>query len=210
VRWLGTDEVVENRGKARRGVLPEGGSGGAWTNEREGSSFIATHCVGATRAYTRRERGRSRLGVAAERRECTRAAWHSSDVVVAAALCGGDVEGVCPYAVGKEVRWTGGGWWWPRGAHGRHSAWCLCGAGLGSWRLDGAARGASKEGGSRGAARGVVAGCLEPASRRFSSNDSDQPTQQDDAMPRRQCSLLAVRRRGSRRRDVTDSSQRLG
>jgi hypothetical protein len=60
------------------------------------------------------------------------AAWHNSDVAVAAALRGGDVEGICPYAVGEEVSWTGGGWWWPRGTHGRASAWCLRGAGLGS------------------------------------------------------------------------------
>jgi hypothetical protein len=96
-------------------------------------------------------------------------------------------------------RWRGGeldrgGWWWPRGAHGLASAWCLCGAKLGSWRLDGAARGASKEGGSRGAARGVVAGCLAPASPQFSGDDSDRPTQQDNAMPRRQCGLPAVYR----------------
>jgi hypothetical protein len=45
--------------------------------------------------------------------------------------------------------------------------------GLGSWRLDGAAHGASKEGGSRGAARGVVAGYLAPASLWFSGDDSD-------------------------------------
>jgi hypothetical protein len=42
-----------------------------------------------------------------ERRECTRVAWRSSDFAVAAALRGGDTEGVCPYAVGKEV--AGGG-----------------------------------------------------------------------------------------------------
>jgi hypothetical protein len=77
---------------------------------------------------------------------------HNSDVVVAAALRGGDAEGVCPYAVDEEVRWTGGGWWWPHGVHERASAWCLRSTGPGSWRLDGAACGASKEGGSRGTA----------------------------------------------------------
>jgi hypothetical protein len=60
----------------------------------------------------------------------------SSDVAVAAALHGGHAEGVCPYAIAEEVSWTEGGWWWPRGAHGRASAWCLRGAWLGSWRLD--------------------------------------------------------------------------
>jgi hypothetical protein len=54
-------------------------------------------------------------------------------------------------------RWRGGeldrgGWWWPRGTHGHASARCLRGVGLGSWRLDGATRCASKGGGSRGAA----------------------------------------------------------
>jgi hypothetical protein len=33
----------------------------------------------------------------------TRTARRSSDVAVAAALRGGDAEGVCPYAVGEEV-----------------------------------------------------------------------------------------------------------
>jgi hypothetical protein len=88
------------------------------------------------------------------------AARRSSDVAVATALCGGDTEGVCLYAVGEEVSWTGGGWWWPRGAHGRANAWCLPSVGLWSWWLDGAARGAGKEGGSRGAMRGIVVGCL--------------------------------------------------
>jgi hypothetical protein len=35
--------------------------------------------------------------------------------------------------------------------HGHASARCLGGAGLGSWRLDGATRGANKGGESRGA-----------------------------------------------------------
>jgi hypothetical protein len=76
---------------------------GAWTNEREGSSFIVVHCVGATRACTRRERevmarrSSRAIGVHA------RAARHNSDVTVAAALHGGDAEGVCPYVVGEEV-----------------------------------------------------------------------------------------------------------
>jgi hypothetical protein len=99
----------------------------------------------------------------------TRAARRNSDVAVAAALHGDDTEGIHPYAVGEEASWTGGDWWWPRDAHGRASTWCLRGAGLWSWRLDGAARGASKEGGSRG----VVTGCLALASRWFSGDDSD-------------------------------------
>jgi hypothetical protein len=38
----------------------------------------------------------------------TRAAKRSSDIAVVAALRGGDVEGVCPYAIGEEVSWTRG------------------------------------------------------------------------------------------------------
>jgi hypothetical protein len=38
----------------------------------------------------------------------THAGRHNSDVAVAVALCGGDAEGVCPYAVGEEVSWTRG------------------------------------------------------------------------------------------------------
>jgi hypothetical protein len=57
----------------------------------------------ATRADARRQRGRWRLDVVAEQRECTHATRRISDVVVAVALRGGDVEVVCPYAVGEEV-----------------------------------------------------------------------------------------------------------
>jgi hypothetical protein len=32
------------------------------------------------------------------------------------------VEGVCPYAAGEEVSWTGGELMWPRGTHGHASA----------------------------------------------------------------------------------------
>jgi hypothetical protein len=66
-------------------------------------------------------------------------------------------------------RWRGGEL--DRGAGGGHAA-CM---GLGSWRLDGAARGAHKGGGGRGATQGVVAGCLAPASRLCSGNDTDRP-----------------------------------
>jgi hypothetical protein len=58
-----------------------------------------------------------------------RAAGHSSDIAVAAALRGGDAEGVCPYAVGGEVSWKTGELMWPHGTHRSASAWCLRGAG---------------------------------------------------------------------------------
>jgi hypothetical protein len=111
-----------------RGDLPEGGNGGGADKRTGGAFFYSRALCGATRAYARRERGRWRLahvdratGVHA----CV--ARHNSDVTVAAALRGGDVEGVCPYAVGEEVSGTGGGWWWPSGTHGRAGAWCLRG-----------------------------------------------------------------------------------
>jgi hypothetical protein len=66
-----------------------------------------------------------------------------------------------------------------------------------------AARGVSKEGGSRGTARGLVAGCSAPASWRRSGLDSGLLVQQGDATPRRQCGLPTVHKRGGRRRDVT-------
>jgi hypothetical protein len=67
--------------------------------------------------------------------------------------------------------------------HGHANTQCLHSAGLGNWKLDGAARGAIKGGGSRGAARGVVVGCLAPTSRRCSGDDSDRSAQVGDAMP---------------------------
>jgi hypothetical protein len=134
-----------------RGGLPEGGSGGG-TDKLTGGVFFYSRALRGGNVGMRKEGeihptarcGGRAIGLHARAARC------SSDVAVAAALHGGHMEGVCPYAVGEEVSWTGGGWWWPRGAHGHASAWCLCGAGLGSWRLDGAVRGASKEGGSRG------------------------------------------------------------
>jgi hypothetical protein len=65
-----------------------------------------------------------------------------------------------------------------------------------------AARGVSKEGGSKGAARDLVAGCLVPASWRRSGLNSGRLAQRGDATPRWQCSLLAVRRRGGWQSDA--------
>jgi hypothetical protein len=132
------------------------------------------------------------------------------------ARCGGRATGVHARSMAQQRCRSGSGlvWWrcggrlsvrrWKGGEVDR--GWLV----VATWRAWASQRMVPMRCGARELGRGVVAGCLEPASRRFSSNDSDQPTQQDDAMPRRQCSLLAVRRRGSRRRDVTDSSQRLG
>jgi hypothetical protein len=46
------------------------------------------------------------------------------------------------------------------------------------------AHGVSKEGGSRSAARGLVARCLAPTSWRRSGLDSGRPAQQGDVTPR--------------------------
>jgi hypothetical protein len=88
VRWLGTDEVVKTEVRQDRAAYRREPAVGAWTNEWEGSSFIAAHCVGATWACARRERGKQQLdgratGVLAH------AARRNSDVAVAAALRGG-------------------------------------------------------------------------------------------------------------------------
>jgi hypothetical protein len=117
VRRLGTDGAAENRGGAAVMAYRREAAVGAQTNRREMSSFIAAHCVGATRAYAR-------------------AARCSSDVTVVATLCGGDVEGICPYAIGSGELARGWHWTGPRSAHGCASAWCLHDAWLGSWRLD--------------------------------------------------------------------------
>jgi hypothetical protein len=58
-----------------------------------------------------------------------RAARHNSDVAVAAALRGGDAEGVCPYAIGGEVSWKTDESMQRRDTHRRASAWCLRGTG---------------------------------------------------------------------------------
>jgi hypothetical protein len=111
-----------------------------------------------------------------------------------------------------SVRWWRGGdldrrcWWWQRNVYGCANARCLCGAWLGSWRLDGAANGASKGGGSKGTTRGVVIGCLAPASRWCSGDDSDRLAQQGDTTPRWQCGLPVARKHGGRRRDARGSA----
>jgi hypothetical protein len=64
----------------------------------------------------------------------TRAARRSSDVVVAAALRGGDAEGVCPYAVGTGELARGWRRTGPRGKRACASTPCLRSVRLGSWR----------------------------------------------------------------------------
>jgi hypothetical protein len=60
----------------------------------------AGRCTERERVVTAQRDGRASVLMHAARR--------NSDIVVAADLCGGDAEGVCPYAVGEEVSWTRG------------------------------------------------------------------------------------------------------
>jgi hypothetical protein len=62
-------------------------------------------CGGNTDLCKEREMTAQRGGRASV---LVRAARHNSDITVAAALRGGDVEGVCSYTVGEEVSWTRG------------------------------------------------------------------------------------------------------
>jgi hypothetical protein len=87
-----------------RGGLPEGGSGGG-VDIRTGGVFFYSHalhggnaglCKEGEREVMARRDGRA-TGVHA------RTARRSSDIVMAAALRGGVVEGICLYAVGEEV-----------------------------------------------------------------------------------------------------------
>jgi hypothetical protein len=50
VRWLGTDEVTENRGECGGDGLLEANTVLVWTRRRGWPPFIAVHCVEATRA----------------------------------------------------------------------------------------------------------------------------------------------------------------
>jgi hypothetical protein len=50
VRWLGTDEVVKNRGECGGDGLPEADTALVWMRRRGWPPFIVVHCVEATRA----------------------------------------------------------------------------------------------------------------------------------------------------------------
>jgi hypothetical protein len=87
-----------------RGGLPEGGSGGGVDKRTRGVFFYSCALRGGNAGLHKEgerevmaRRGSRAIGVHA------RAARHNSDVTVAAALHGGDAEGVCPYVVGEEV-----------------------------------------------------------------------------------------------------------
>jgi hypothetical protein len=101
MRRLGTDGVAETEARRNRDGLPEGRQRwGHGQNEREGSSFIAMHCVGQCgpaqggrgEVTTRRDGRATDVYVCAARR--------NNDVAVTVVLRGDDAEGVCPYAVG--------------------------------------------------------------------------------------------------------------
>jgi hypothetical protein len=80
-----------------------------------------------------------------------RATRNNMNVTVAAALHGGDTEGVCPYAVGTGELARGWHWTGPHGKRACASTPCLRGARLGSWS---SRRGRTRcqQGRSRGAA----------------------------------------------------------
>jgi hypothetical protein len=93
---------------------------------------------------------------------------HNSDVVVATTLRGGDAEGICPYAGGEEVSWTGGwlvvatrcAWAWQCTLH-RRTMGRLC------LSLDGALS-APAVGSVKQPARDLITERLAPASGRRS------------------------------------------
>jgi hypothetical protein len=113
------------RTEARRnwGGLSEGGSGGG-TDKRMGGVFFYSRALRGGNVGLRKEGGREVTARRGDRATGVHAhaARHNNDVAVAAALRGGDTEGICPYAIGEEVSWTGSVWWWPHGAHGAYTA----------------------------------------------------------------------------------------
>jgi hypothetical protein len=135
VRRLGTDGAVETEVRHDRGGLPEGGSGGG-ADKRMGGVFFycrtlrggnAGLCKEGEREVTARRSGRAT-------RVHMHAAIRSSDVTVAAALRGEDVDGVFPYAIGTGELARGWRWTGPRGKRACASTPCLRGMSLGSWR----------------------------------------------------------------------------
>jgi hypothetical protein len=82
--------------------LPEDGSNGAWT-KCTGKDLFYSHalhggtaiCAEGEQEVTARCDGRAGM--------LTRATRRSGDVTVTTALRGGDVEDICPYAIGEEV-----------------------------------------------------------------------------------------------------------
>jgi hypothetical protein len=130
VRWLGTDDVAENRGEARPGRLTRGRQ--RWGRRQTmGGVFFYSRALRGGNTGLRKEGERVVMSQCGGRATGVHAdeARRSSDIVVAPALRGGDAKGVCTYAIGEEVSWTGGGWRWPCGVHGHASAWYLCGVG---------------------------------------------------------------------------------
>jgi hypothetical protein len=91
-----------------RGGLLEGASDGG-ADKRTGGVFFHSRALRGGNAGLRKEGEREVTAWRSGRATGvhTRAARRSSDVAVAAALRGGDAEGVCPYAIGEEVSWTG-------------------------------------------------------------------------------------------------------
>jgi hypothetical protein len=126
VRCLGTDKAAETAARRDRGGLLEGGNGGGM-DKMNGRVLFYSRTLHGGNVGLRKEVEREVMAWHGGRamRVHARVARCNSDVAVAATSRGGDAEGICPYAIGEEVSWTVGGWWWPRGTHRRASACCL-------------------------------------------------------------------------------------
>jgi hypothetical protein len=135
VRWLGIDEVVENRCEVRQGRLT-GGRQRWGCRQTNGGVFFYSRALCGGNVILRNEverevmaqRGGRATGVHA------RTVRRNSDITVAVALRGGDAEGVCPYVVGMGELARGWHWTGPRGKRACASTPCLRGTRLGSWR----------------------------------------------------------------------------
>jgi hypothetical protein len=129
-RWSGRIEVRHDRGG-----LPEGSSGGG-AYKQLGGVFFYSRALRGGNAGLRKEGEREVMAQRDGRATGVhvRAARCNNDVAVAAALCGGDAEGVCPYAVGTGELARGWRWTGPRGKRVCASTPCLRGVRLGSWR----------------------------------------------------------------------------
>jgi hypothetical protein len=136
--WLGLVAVSRSRKQGRKRWHPY---------RRMVKTEVWTKCTGEVFFYSCEHRDRrdgsgwrlvlSRARTARVRMHRRR---HAARRTAAGDLRGDEAEGVCSYVVGSGALDRGWSWTGPHGAHGRASARCLLGVGLGSWRLDGHTR----------------------------------------------------------------------
>jgi hypothetical protein len=114
--------------------LPEGGSGGG-TDKMNGRVLFYS-CEHRDRWDS--SGWRLALGHARKERARTHRRMRATRQTTAGDLRGDDAEGVLSVRR-RQSSELDRGWCWtgPRVTHGRANAWCLRGAGLRSWRLDG-------------------------------------------------------------------------